>query len=334
MEFLTGIGNWFGFALQALMGGSNMAPLILIFAAVFCATLAAGALALRSKTIRERIAGPDDRSAKNKRKVSLRLTEPNTRLHQVLKGLEKHVVPMNEEERSGLRLRMIRAGYMGESAVRVFYFVRIGLAVFLPVAFLLMAPTIAPEMTFGNLMAISMTCFAAGLYLPVRWVGSRTENRQRAITIGLPDALDMMVVCVEAGLGLDAAIVRVGDQLDRPHPVLAEHLRLVALELRAGSSREEALQNFAMRSDVQDVRTLVVLIIQSDALGADLTQTLKIQAEEMRSNRMLRAEETAHKLPVKLTIPLVLFILPAMFVVVIGPGMINIIRNLMPALGG
>ncbi len=207
------------------------------------------------------------------------------------------------------------------------------LAVSLPVAVLLMAPTLAPEMPLKKVLGIAFGLSLAGLFLPYRWVQSKIDNRQRAITDGFPDALDMLVVCVEAGLGMDQAFVRVGQQIGTPHPVLASLLGFVALELRAGKSREEALRNFAMRSGVQDVTTFVMLLIQSEELGADLSLTLKVQADEMRAKRMMRAEETAHKLPVKLTIPLVLCILPAMFAVVLGPGLVSIAIHVLPALG-
>jgi tight adherence protein C len=144
----------------------------------------------------------------------------------------------------------------------------------------------------------------------------------------------MLMVCVEAGLGLDGAFTRVGTQMAAAHPVLAEHFGLVSLELRAGKSREAALRNLADRIGLLEVTSFVVLLIQSDLLGTSIGRTLRIQAEEMRLKRMLRAEEKAYKLPVKMAIPLVLCLLPAIVTVVALPGIIRIIRVMLPILSG
>lgn len=319
-----------GATFQGLFGTGDWVPLVLLFGAVFFATFAAAGMLRSRSSIRQRVSRSDPRS---KRKVSLRQQVPDSALHQVLKGLEKHVAPKIGQEHSGVGLLMIHAGFLDETAVRIYYSVRVLLAVTLPVGFLLLAPALAPDMPLEKMLAIALGLCAAGLYLPYRYVASRIESRKRVISEGFPDALDMLVVCVEAGLGLDAALVRVGGQIARPHPVLAEHFAQVAMELRAGKSRAEALRNLATRTGVQDVSTFVILLIQSEALGADLSQTLRVQADEMRANRMLIAEEKAHKLPVKLSIPLVLCILPAMFAVVLGPGLIDIVRNVLPHLG-
>jgi len=173
----------------------------------------------------------------------------------------------------------------------------------------------------------------AAAVLPGRWRSRRAGRYRRAIARGFPDALDMMVVCVEAGLGLDAALSRVGGQIAPAHPLLAAELALVALELLAGKSREAALRACAARTGVAEIASFATLLIQSDALGSGIAQTLRVQAEEMRAARMLRAEEMAHTLPVKLTIPLVACILPAMIAVVLLPGIITIVRDVLPGLG-
>jgi tight adherence protein C len=229
-------------------------------------------------------------------------------------------------------MRLLQAGFIGPNAVRNYFIIRTVLAVVAPLAFLLLSPTLAGEMPVKKLMILTMGLGLAGLYLPGIWISSRIDRRQQAITDSFPDALDMMVVCVEAGLGLDAAFTRVGTQLASAHQVLASELGLVALELRAGKSREDALRNFARRSGMREISSFVTLLIQSDALGTSIAQTLRVHAEEMRATRMLRAEEMAHKLPVKLTIPLVTCILPAMLAVVLLPGIITIMRDILPHL--
>ena len=158
--------------------------------------------------------------------------------------------------------------------------------------------------------------------------------RQLAVQEGFPDSLDMMVVCVEAGLGLDAAFNRVGTQMAPAYPILAQHFGMVSLELRAGKSREEALRGFSERIGLPEINSFVILMIQSDQLGTSIAQTLRVHSDEMRIKRMLRAEEKAHRLPVMLAIPLVVGILPCMMTVALLPSIIRVMRVLLPALGG
>jgi tight adherence protein C len=146
--------------------------------------------------------------------------------------------------------------------------------------------------------------------------------------------LDLMVVCVEAGLGLDQAIGRVGEEVGRSHPALSDELNLLAMELRTGVSRQEALRNLALRTDLEEVRNLVALLIQTDRFGTSIGQALRVHADSMRTTRRLKAEELAAKLPVKLLFPLVFFIFPSMFIVIIGPAAIKMVRIIFPAMAG
>ena len=327
-------------ALNALLGslglGDYLLPLLFVFGSVLLATFGIIAIVRPDTVVRRRMAGsiPREEISRQVQRVSLRNDASNNVMDSVLARLERYLVKADEKERSKLRERLMQAGFWSERGPRVYYIVRVLLAVSLPVGFLLLVPLIAPNMKSQTVMLTAAGLALAGLYLPYRWVESRIESRQLAITEGFPDALDLLVICVEAGLSLNAAFVRVGQEMIRAHPVLAEQIALVSLELRAGKSREEALRNLASRTGVNDVKNFVTLMIQSEALGADLAETLRIQAEEMRVMRMLRAEEKAHKLPVKLAIPLVLFILPAMFAVVLGPAIISIVRDVLPHLGG
>ena len=317
--------------LQFVAAGSNWQ--FLMFAAVFFATVGA-VMAIRPRSsMVERIEGERSRRSASGQRVSLRQNEPDTRLNQALGAIEKHFAS-DEGKRSANRLRMIQAGFTSGSAVRYYYAARVVLAVALPLAFLALLPSLFPTMSARRALLLSAGLCVAGLYLPYRWLDSKVEGRRTAIQNGFPDALDMLVVCVEAGLSLDAAIARVADQIGRPHPVIGRELRQVGLELRAGKSREEALTNLAHRTGVEDIANVTAVLIQSDALGSDLAEALRVQADEMRAKRTLRAEEIAHALPVKLTFPLVTCILPALFAVVVGPAIISIVRNLMPALTG
>ena len=151
---------------------------------------------------------------------------------------------------------------------------------------------------------------------------------------GLPDALDLMLVCVEAGLGMDAAFDRVGREVTRSHPLIAELLGLVVLELRAGRSREDALRRMADRAGIDEIRSFTTLLIQSGKLGSSIAQTLRIYAAEMREKRRMRAEEKAHRLPVLISLPLVGCMLPVMIGMLMLPAAIRVVRMLVPAMGG
>jgi tight adherence protein C len=317
--------------LQIVASGGNWQ--YLMFAAVFFLTIGASLAVRPRRSMIERIEGEGVTRAALRPRVSLRAEEPNGRLHQALQGIEAYFAS-DEDKRSANRLRMIRAGYSGSAALRFYYGARALLAVTLPLAFLAAVPALFPTMSARTVLFIAAGLCVAGLYLPYRWVESKIEARRTNISHGFPDALDMLVVCVEAGLSLDAAFARVADQIGRPHPVIAHELRQIGLELRAGKSREQALTNFASRSGVDDVMNVTAVLVQSDALGSDLAEALGVQAEEMRATRMLRAEEMAHALPVKLTFPLVTCILPALFAVVVGPAIISIAKNVMPKLLG
>ncbi len=322
---------------QLVPGGSATLLLGLIFIAVMLGVLGAASLFGRDP-VQRRLSGDAPRqSTKRGGKEDvpvLRSTQQReSNWDEILRPLEKYFVDQKDGAQSSLRLRMLQAGFVGPNVVRNYFFIRTLLAIGVPTAFLFLLPMIAGDMTVKKIMITTIVLGLAGLYLPGIWVSSRIDKRQQAIGEAFPDALDMMVVCVEAGLGLDAAFTRVGTQIAPAHPILATELGFVALELRAGKSREDALRNFAKRSGLREVSSFVTLLLQSDALGASIGQTLRVHAGEMRAHRMLRAEEMAHKLPVKLTFPLVTCILPTMFVAVMLPGIISLIRVLLPALG-
>jgi tight adherence protein C len=188
-----------------------------------------------------------------------------------------------------------------------------------------------PSLTF---LLISILLAMIGFYLPNLWIKMRISNRKEKMQQGLPDALDLMVVCVEAGTGLDAAINRVGEEMKLSNKVLSEEFRLMGMELRAGKQRRHALKNLALRTDLEDVNSLVTLLIQTEKFGTSLAQALRVHSDSMRTKRFQKAEEIAAKLPVKLMFPLVLFIFPSIFVVILGPAAIRIFRTLFPALAG
>ena len=331
MSLLNSIMQGSSDALRELFADSSMLPLTLLFLAVFIGILAVPRLVTSRSPVQRRLA-PTGQVTQVEGAPSLRPGESTSMWGQILAGLEKRAIPTNEKERTTARVRLLQAGYAGPNVVRNYFAIRLLLSVLLPVAFLLLAPVFTRNMPVEKVMVITVCLLVAGLYLPSAFVSNRMRNRQRAVQDSFPDALDMLMVCVEAGLGLDSAFTRVGAQMASAHPVLAEEFALVSLELRAGKSREAAMRNFAERIGTTEITSFVVLLIQSDQLGTSVAATLRVQAEEMRIKRMLRAEEKAHMLPVKLSIPLVLCLLPAMIAVAVLPGIIRIIRDLIPNL--
>lgn len=227
-----------------------------------------------------------------------------------------------------VRRLLVQAGFRRPDAVAVYLGVRVALACALAVAALLLLPATGTAL---NLVLLG-AAWGAGLgwVAPGVYVGRRLRARQKELQKALPDALDMMVVCVEAGLGLNQAIVRVAEEIRHVSTVASEEFGLVNLEIRAGTPREEALRNLGERTGVEDLRTLVAMLIQTDRFGTSIAQALRVHSDTMRTKRRQRAEEAAAKTAIKMLFPLVFFIFPAMFVVILGPAMIQILE----ALGG
>jgi tight adherence protein C len=173
-----------------------------------------------------------------------------------------------------------------------------------------------------------------GLYVPALIVRTKADRRRQEIINDFPDALDLMLICVEAGLGLEAAFARVGMEMTESHPRIAEQFGSVVLELRAGRNREDALRRMADRAGADEIRAFATLLIQSTKLGSSIAQTLRVYASEMREKRRMRAEEKAHRLPVLLSIPLVVCMLPVMIGVLMLPAAIRVMRAILPALAG
>ncbi len=326
-ELYAGLAQW-------LVNNPSSAFLVVLFLAVFLGILGLVAMAGNRGAVSRRLAGDSISVGGLGRAPRLRQESREGFWNSLIAGIEKRVPLVDEANRSTMRRRLIQAGFMGPGAVRNYYAARLVLTVALPICFVLLGPLLIPDIDHQRLIIIALMLSVAGLYLPSSWLARRIASRQQAIAEAFPDALDMMVVCVEAGLGLDAAFNRVGSELTRSHPALATQLAMVSLELRAGKSRSDALRNLADRIGLDEVNSFVTLLIQSDNLGTSISQALTVHADEMRTKRMLRAEEKANKLPVKLTIPLVLFILPCMVTVIMLPAIITIVRNIIPALGG
>lgn len=242
----------------------------------------------------------------------------------------KLTAPKEDWMTSRVRRRMINAGYRDEHAPLIFYGAKTILAVALPVAMFIL--TLSMALDSGSILVLSVLVAAIGYYTPNIYLMWHVKERKREIFNAFPEALDLMVVCVEAGLGLDAAIARVGEEIGRSSPALGDELHLTNLELRAGHSREAALRNLALRTGVEDINMLVAMLIQSEKFGTSVADSLRVHADSMRNKRMLRAEEAAQKLPVKLIFPVVLLIFPSLFLVLLGPSLLTMVRLLGPML--
>ena len=228
-------------------------------------------------------------------------------------------IPKSPKEMGRLRRRLAMAGYTSPTAVVLYALANL----VTPVLFGLVALA-AVDVRSGWLLALFAA--AVGYLLPGMLLARKIELRKREIREGLPDALDLFIVCVEAGSGLDQAIVKASDELGISYPALAYELRLITTEIRAGKPRVEAFKNFAARTKVDDVQSLVALLVQTDKFGTSLAQALRTHADTSRTKRRQNAEERAGKLGVKLVFPLVLFLFPALYIVILGPAVITFVR--------
>lgn len=253
---------------------------------------------------------------------------------KVAKPLMKLSVPEEGWEKSPLRSRFMNAGWRSASAVTIFFAAKSALALLCPI---LAAAALMPylnQIGKNELLLILLVCASIGYYFPNMLLQRVIERRQREILENFPDALDLLTVCVEAGLSLDGALMRVAGEIHIKSAVLAQELQLVLIEMRAGFGREKALRNLALRTGVEDIDTLVAMLIQADRFGTSMGGSLRVHAENLRIKRRQRAEEAAAKISLKLLFPLTFCIFPTLMLVLLGPAFIQIYRVLLPALAG
>jgi tight adherence protein C len=304
--------------------------LTLVFVAVAGATFAATAY-LGPRPIKARlrqIAGDAD-------VVSPAVESPwKHKIVEAMSPASKLSQPGDGWQNSPMRSRFMHAGYRGDSAPVIYFAAKTILALALPLALMLVAGISRVPMTFNTVLMLIVGLAAIGYYLPNAYLRRRVENRQLEIFEAFPDAIDLMTVAVEAGLALDAAIARVGQEIGGNSRALEEEIRLVGLELRAGASREQALRNLALRTGVEEVDLFASMLIQSDRFGTSMADSLRVHSDALRTKRRLRAEEAAAKIPLKLLFPLVFCIFPSMMLVLLGPAVISIYRVFFPIAGG
>jgi tight adherence protein C len=266
--------------------------------------------------------------------TSLRAEQTNNAWAKLVDRIEQAGLSLVDTKDEALRRKLAAAGFSGSYAPRAYTLLRLVLVIGLPVFVMLLVWLSGSVPSLMKLWFMLLISAAVGLYLPSLVIRAKADRRERQIINAFPDALDLMLVCVEAGLALESAFDRVGKEMALTHPLLAEQLGTVVLELRAGRSREDALRRMAERTGADEIRAFATLLIQSTNLGTSIAQTLRVYASEMRERRQMRAEEKAHRLPVLLSIPLVACMLPVMIGVLMLPAVIRVIRVLVPALHG
>jgi tight adherence protein C len=234
----------------------------------------------------------------------------------------------NSQDSSLKQIRFLRAGIRNPKAGLILWGAKCFIAILFFGIFLGLRAFVFTIMNSQLTIVLCAFLPCLGFYLPEIWLRQKTDKRKEKLLNSLPDALDLLVVCVEAGMGLDEAINRVAKESNLQNPELSQELKLVGLELRAGKQRQDALKNLAERTNLDEVKNLVTLLVQADNFGTSIAHTLRVYSDSFRTERFQRAEEMAGKLPVKLMFPLIMFIFPALFIVVIGPGAISIYRNL------
>jgi len=259
---------------------------------------------------------------------------PRSAWWRIVDLVEQSGLSLSDSKPDALRRKLVAAGFESPEAPRLYTLVRLLLILLLPAIGLAWTIASGAELTLMRLYLTGSILGIIGLILPAWIVRIRADRRREGITNGFPNCLDLLRVCVEAGLGIEAALDRVGRELAQAEPLVSTLLVRTTLHLRAGASREEALHRLGDMAGVDEVRSFCTLLIQSDKLGTSIATTLRIFAAEMRERRRMRAEEKAHRLPVLISLPLVSCMLPTMVGVLMLPAIIRVIRQLIPAMGG
>ncbi|WP_425092705.1 type II secretion system F family protein [Tropicimonas sp. S265A] len=277
--------------------------------------------------LKEERTGQKRQAAASADQKQLRQNDPGKKLERFSQYLE----PQDTAEFSAIRLKLIQAGYRQKSSVQIFHFAQFALGIgFLLLGvlytFFLGGGGAEPDVTKATLTTL-LPGFC-GYYLPKYWIDKRINKRQGEIENGFPDALDLMLVCVEAGQGIDQAIIRVSSEIRAGFPDLADEFEMVSFEIKAGKDKVTVLKDMAERCGVPDVTSFVTVLIQSQSFGTSIADALRVYASEMRDKRVMRAEEKANVLPTKLTLGTMMFTVPPLLIILIGPSMWNIYETL------
>ena len=299
---------------------SLLLPLLIFFGIAVAGAMYGMKIYVRPKEAMDRVVG----GAQSTDEMP---SHPSLAFHDLIKRLG-NLVPQSPKDVTVMQRRLIRAGMRNESALKVLYGAKAICGVVFPVVAL--AAVAGSDTDPSNKFVVVLLATAMGFFGPNEYVRRKATGRQKQIARGLPNALDLLVVCVESGLGLDQAILQVSKELEHAHPEISEEFGLVNLELKAGKRRVEALRNLAERTGVDDLKKLVAVLIQADRFGTGVAQSLRAHSDFMRVQARQVAEEKAAKLGVKLIFPIFFCILPSLFVVTVGPVAMKIIRELVP----
>jgi tight adherence protein C len=300
-----------------------MIYLVVALIAVSVALLVVGVGGLvtgQGRVVRQRLAEVRTGDVSREAEARRRRRERRESLQGILEVLGSRVSSKGSRRTHGLRRQLVEAGYRSPNAVVTYMAIRLlALLGFLSLGMLLAALT-PPD--FLTRLFIMAAFGLLGWMIPFMILKRRVKHRKKELNRGLADALDLMVVCVEAGLGVNQALLRVAEEMDRVSPPISDELTMVTLEMRAGTPRDQALKNLAERTGNDDIRSWVNMMIQTDRFGTSIADSLRIHSDTLRTKRHQRAEEAASKLTVKMLIPLVLFVFPAIFIVILGPAVL------------
>ncbi|WP_321931152.1 type II secretion system F family protein [Paraburkholderia guartelaensis] len=317
------------------LDSTRLLLLICLFACVFGLSLAA-MYVLAPRTMRRRI-----EQAGGARATSVSGVQPDAsneawyeKLVQISEPLSRLSTPKEGWEVSALRVRLMNAGWRSPGAVAIFFGTRTVLALLLPTLAAMWMISGGAASSVTQFAVVLVTLVAFGYYLPALVVARVVARRKRAIFEDFPDAIDLLTVCVEAGLGLDAALMRVAQEIRLRSTVVADELELTLLEMRSGYAKEKALRNLAMRTGVEDVDSFSTMLIQAERFGTSIGDSLRVLSDTLRTRRRMLAEEKAAKIALKLLFPLMFCIFPALMVVLMGPAMLHIYRTMLPAMAG
>jgi tight adherence protein C len=303
-----------------------MAFVFITFGAVFLLVASGGMLLFYREAMLERISDVINPQTKKQKTLMGTIQQTGLSIGGVVEQFQ-NVLPKSQAEVSVVLQRLTRAGYRKESAVKIFY----GSKVLVP----LLLCALALVSGIGNLsFFIYIAALGLGFLAPDFWLGRQISKRQKKIRRGLPDVLDLLIICIEAGLSLDQATSRTGEELRNAQPELCDELGIVVLEQRAGRPRAEAWRHLAERTDVDCVRNLVSMLVQSEQFGTSIAKTLRVHSDTLRTQRVQAVEEAAAKTTIKLIFPLVFFIFPSLFLVALGPAVISMMDSFKLLNGG
>jgi len=292
---------------------------VLAFLAMFLLIVSGGLLLFYREAMLQRISEAINPRPKEKSLTSV-VQHAKSSIGSLMESVE-NLMPKSDKEISIVLQRLTRAGYRGESAVKVFY----GCKLVTPI--LLAAIALVTGLANFGPFFVYLLALGGGFLAPDFWLGKKIEKRQKKLNRGLPDVLDLPVICMEAGLSLDQATARTAHELAQSQPELSDELNIVVLEQRAGRARSDAWKNMSDRTGVESLRNLVSMLVQTEQFGTSIAKMLRVHSDSLRVQRIQMVEELASKTSVKLVFPLVLFIFPALFLVTLGPAAIVMVES-------